>query len=120
MNQSKNTGLIVIIGVLLLLIIIQYFTLNKNSSNNFNNQTTILHQQNDSLLLSISKNESQIHKMDSLIHIYESRVDSSKNKLADLQIIADQNKQKYNEEHNRLINLSNKSVVGEFTNAFKH
>jgi hypothetical protein len=120
MEQLKNIGLITVIGILLLLIIIQYFTLGKNDSNNFNNQTTILHQQNDSLLLSISKNESQIRKMDSLIHIYESRVDSSKNKLADLQIIADQNKQKYNEERNRLINLSNKSVVGEFTNAFKH
>lgn len=120
MNQSKDTGLIITIGVLLLIIIIQYFTLNKNHDNKFKHQIVNLHRQNDSLLLSISKSESKIYKMDSLIYIYKSRIDSNKNKLANLQIIADQNKQKYNEERNRLTNLSNKSIVGEFTNAFKH
>ena len=81
MDKSKNIGLFITISVLLLVIIVQYFILNKYYIDKFNHQITTLHHQNDSLLLDISKNESKIHKMDSLIIIYKSRVDSSKSEL---------------------------------------
>jgi hypothetical protein len=119
MDKLNYKGFVITIIILLMVVVFQYFTLNQNK-NDFNSKINTLKHINDSLLLNISKNDLKIKKMDSLANIYESRVDSSKNKLADLQVIANQNKQKYNEERNRLINLSNKSIVGEFTNAFKH
>jgi hypothetical protein len=118
MDQSKYKGLIVTIIILLMVIVFQYFTFNNNQSD-FKSKIDILHHKNDSLLLEINKNELKIQKMDSLVNIYQSRIDSNKSELADLQIVADENEKKYNEERNRLIIISNKSVVREFTNAFK-
>jgi uncharacterized coiled-coil DUF342 family protein len=45
-------------------------------------------------------------------------VTENKTKLSGLKYKADLYKTKYNEEHNRINNLSNDALVSEFTNAF--
>ena len=50
---------------------------------------------------------------------YKLKVEADKIELANLKHIAEKNKQKYNEEHNRISALSNTAVVSEFTDIFK-
>jgi hypothetical protein len=54
-----------------------------------------------------------------LSNTYKLKVEADKKELANLKYVAEKNKQKYNEEHNRISALSNTAVVSEFTDIFK-
>ena len=105
-----------IIIILVIIIIFQYF---KPSRNKFEDQINELHRKNDSLVLGINQNKIEILRLDSLSNTYKLKVEVDKKELANLKYIAEKNKQKYNEEHNRISALSNTAVVSEFTDIFK-
>jgi hypothetical protein len=105
-----------IIIILVIIIIFQYF---KPSRNKFEDQINELHRKNDSLVLGINQNKIEILRLDSLSNTYKLKVEADKKELANLKYIAEKNKQKYNEEHNRISALSNTAVVSEFTDIFK-
>ena len=68
------------------------------------NKIKALTHQIDSLQSHVDSNNVKIAQLDSLTTLYKTKVDVYKNK--------------YNEEHNRITNLDNASVVSEFTDAF--
>ena len=113
MNQKNVLYLIVLI--LLTIVIFQFFYPNDNT---LDSKLEKLHKENDSLICNINKNKEQIKKYDSLVNIYSTKIEQDKAKLDSLKFLADKNKQKYNEERNRINTLSNKSVASEFTNTF--
>ena len=113
----KNNYTYIIILILLGIIAFKYFKTDDNLE--LKSQLEKLHKENDSLFNSITSNKIKIQKLDSLTKTYELKIEQDKVELAKLKSIADKNKQKYNEEHNRIITLSNSDVVREFTNSFE-
>lgn len=118
MTWLKNNYTLFIILILLGVIAFQYFSKDEKGIE-FDNQLVKLHQQNDSLIKCIFINHVEIQRLDSLSKIYELKIEQDKVELAKLKITSDKNKQKYNEEHNRIITLSNSDVAREFTEYFK-
>jgi len=112
----KNKFYFIIIVALVIVIIFQYF---KPNGSKFEDQINELHRKNDSLVLGIKQNKIEILRLDSLSNTYKLKVEADKKELANLKYIAEKNKQKYNEEHNRISALSNTAVVSEFTDIFK-
>jgi chromosome segregation ATPase len=82
------------------------------------NKIKALNHQIDSLQAHVDSNNVKIAKLDSVATLYKIKVAKDKEKLSGLKAKADLYKNKYNEEHNRITNLNNASVVSEFTNAF--
>lgn len=118
MTWLKNNYTLLIILILLGVIAFQYF--NKDEKDiEFDNQLIELHKQNDSLTQCIFKNHIEIEKLDSLSKTYELKIEQDKVELAKLKTTSDKNKQKYNEEHNRIITLSNSDAAREFSEYFK-
>jgi chromosome segregation ATPase len=103
----------------ILVVIIIYNNLNYARNIDYKNQINQLHLQNDSLKANIDSNTVIINSLSSEIKEYKLKVEEDKKKLALLEVKAKKNKQKYNEESNRINSLSNASVISEFTNAFQ-
>jgi chromosome segregation ATPase len=82
------------------------------------NKIKALNHQIDSLQAHVDSNNIKIAKLDSVATLYKTKVAKDKEKLSGLKAKADLYKNKYNEEHNRITNLNNASVVSEFTSAF--
>ena len=78
-----------------------------------------LHKQNDSLTLAIDSTSHKIQQYDSIINKFENIVNIEKQKLINLNKKANEFKEKYNEEHNRIVAMSNADAAREFTNAFE-
>ena len=85
----------------------------------YKNEINNLHKQNDSLQANIDSNTVIIKSLSLEIDSFKLKVEEDKKELANLKIKAKKNKQKYNEESNRINSLSNASVISEFTNAFE-
>ena len=101
-----------------LVAIIVYLKFNTNNVD-FQTQIDNLHRKNDSLTSNIEQRNIQLKKLDSLASIYKSEIEQDKLELAKLQQVADKNKKKYNEEHNRILSLTNSAAASEFTEVFK-
>ena len=78
-----------------------------------------LHKQNDSLTLAIDSTSHKIQQYDSIINKFENIVNIEKQKLINLNKKANEFKEKYNKEHNRIVAMSNADAAREFTNAFE-
>ena len=78
-----------------------------------------LERRNDSLQAHVDSTIIKIEALNDLASGYKLQIEEDKSKLADLQAKADLFKRKYNEEHNRITELSGDALVSEFTNAFK-
>jgi len=102
------------IGLVLLIVNI----LNINPNFRLDKQNEILSKKIDSLQANIDSNKVKIAQLDSVATVYKQQVIEDKTKLSGLKYKADLYKTKYNEEHNRITNLSNDALVSEFTNAF--
>ena len=102
------------IGLVLLIVNI----LNINPNFRLDKQNEILSRKIDSLQANIDSNKVKIAQLDSVATVYKKQVIEDKTKLSGLKYKADLYKTKYNEEHNRITNLSNNALVSEFTNAF--
>lgn len=113
---NKNSLYFIIIVVLIAIII--YLKFNTNNTD-FQTQIDNLHKKNDSLTSNIEQRNIQLKKLDSITNIYKLEIQQDKLELAKLQQVADKNKRKYNEEHNRILSLTNSATVSEFTNTFK-
>ena len=113
---NKNSLYFIIIVVLIAIII--YLKFNTNNTD-FQTQIDNLHKKNDSLTSNIEQRNIQLQKLDSITNIYKLEIQQDKLELAKLQQVADKNKRKYNEEHNRILSLTNSATVSEFTNTFK-
>ena len=105
--------------VVILVVIIIYNNLNYAKNIDYKNEIKSLHRQNDSLKANIDSNQVIITSLSSEIKEYKLKIEEDKKKLALLETKAKKNKQKYNEESNRINSLNNASVVSEFTNAFQ-
>jgi uncharacterized coiled-coil DUF342 family protein len=102
------------VGLVLLIVNI----LNINPNFRLDKQNEILSKKIDSLQANIDSNKVKIAQLDSVATVYKQQVIEDKTKLSGLKYKADLYKTKYNEEHNRITNLSNDALVSEFTNAF--
>ena len=102
------------VGLVLLIVNI----LNINPNFRLDKQNEILSRKIDSLQANIDSNKVKIAQLDSVATVYKQQVIEDKTKLSGLKYKADLYKTKYNEEHNRINNLSNDALVSEFTNAF--
>lgn len=100
----------------LVLLIVNIFNINPNFR--LDKQNEILSKKIDSLQANIDSNKVKIAQLDSVATVYKQQVIEDKTKLSGLKYKADLYKTKYNEEHNRITNLSNDALVSEFTNAF--
>jgi len=78
-----------------------------------------LHAQNDSLYKAIDSTTVKIKQLDSMACVLGIIVNEDKKKLGNLNKKANEYKEKYNKEHNRIIAMSNVDAALEFTNAFK-
>jgi chromosome segregation ATPase len=83
------------------------------------NQLKRLHQQNDSIQANIESNKVLINSLSSEINTFKTKIEENKKELADLKYKAKKNKDKYNEESNRINSLSNTSLISEFTITFE-
>ena len=101
----------------LVLLIINIFNINPNF--NLNKENEVLNYKIDSLQSNIDFFKVKIVKLDSLNSIYEKEVKQNQIKLSELKQKSDLNKKKQNEENNRINNLSNSTLISEFTNAFQ-
>lgn len=113
---NKNSLYFIIIAALIAIIV--YLKFNTNNTD-FQTQIDNLHKKNDSLTSNIEQRNIQLQKLDSITNIYKLEIQQDKLELAKLQQVADKNKRKYNEEHNRILSLTNSATVSEFTNTFK-
>lgn len=113
---NKNSLYFIIIAALIAIIV--YLKFNTNNTD-FQTQIDNLHKKNDSLTSNIEQRNIQLQKLDSITNIYKLEIQQDKLELAKLQQVADKNKRKYNEEHNRILSLTNNATVSEFTNTFK-
>jgi hypothetical protein len=86
------------------------------SNKKFQAELDRLHAQNDSLYNSTS---AKIKQLDSMACVLGNIVNEDKKKLGNLNKKANEFKEKYNEEHNRIIAMSNADAAREFANAFK-
>ena len=78
-----------------------------------------LHAQNDSLYSAIDSTTAKIKQLDSMACVLGGMVNEDKKKLGNLNKKANEYKEKYNEEHNRIITMSNADAALEFANAFE-
>ncbi len=101
----------------LVLLIINIFNINPNF--NLNKENEVLNHKIDSLQSNIDSFKVKIVKLDSLNSIYEKEVKQNQIKLSELKQKSDLNKKKQNEENNRINNLSNSTLISEFTNTFQ-
>jgi chromosome segregation ATPase len=85
----------------------------------YKNEIKNLHKQNDSLQANIDSNTVIIKSLSLEINSFKLKIEEDKKELANLKIKAKKNKQKYNEESNRINSLNNTSIISEFTNAFE-
>lgn len=106
-------------ALLIVLCIVSYYFIIRPENLKLKNRINELHKQNDSLVLDIKQTHLQIKSLDSVANILKFKVEQDKTELAALKTKSDKIKNKYNEEHNRINNLSSKSVVSEFTDAFE-
>jgi len=73
----------------------------------------------DSLQLEIGKKDTMISTLDSTRKILDSLIIIDKAKLADIAEKAKKYKKQYEQEHNRINNMSDDDIISEFTAAFK-
>jgi len=107
--------------VIVIIVSINFFILRKPKSvlpPNYQAQIDSLNKVNDSLLTTISDNQKLISEKDSINRQLEHQISDTKFKLGELNSKATIYKQLYNEEHNRIDNLTNPQLSREFTNAF--
>ena len=74
----------------------------------------------DSLNLEIQAGKAKIASLDSANHVLDSLVIKDKAQLTEIARKAEVYKQKYNEEHNRILDMSDDSIISEFTAAFDY
>lgn len=113
-----NKDALYFIIIVTLVAVIIYLKFNTGNVD-FQTQIDDLHRKNDSLTSNIEQRNIQLKRLDSLAITYKSEIEQDKAELANLKQIADRNKRKYNEEHNRILNLTNSATVSEFTNTFR-
>ena len=89
------------------------------SNKKFQAELDRLHAQNDSLYKSIDSTTVKIKQLDSVACVLGNIVNEDKKKLGSLNKKANEYKDKYNEEHNRIVAMSNADAAREFANAFK-
>lgn len=89
------------------------------SNKKFQSELDRLHAQNDSLYKAIDSTTVKIKQLDSMACVLTIIVNEDKKKLGSLNKKANEYKEKYNEEHNRIITMSNAVAAREFANAFK-
>ena len=92
--------------------------LNINPNFRLGKENEALNNKIDSLQANIDSTKIKIAQLDSVATVYKKQLAEDKIKLSGLKYKADLYKTKYNEEHNRITNLSNDALVSEFTNAF--
>ena len=73
----------------------------------------------DSLALEISKKDTIISSLDSTRKILDSLIEIDKTKLAGIAKKAQQYKDQYEKERDRLNNMSDDDIISQFTTAFK-
>ena len=73
----------------------------------------------DSLALEISKKDTIISSLDSTRKILDSLIEIDKAKLADIAKKAQQYKDQYEKERDRLNSMSDDDIISQFTTAFK-
>ena len=113
--MEKYTRILSYIALILVIIAV-YRRLDQNS--NLKDKINELERVNDSLQAQVDSTHIAIDKLDSIAEGYKLQIQEDKSKLVDLQAKANLYKQKYNEEHNRISELSGNALVSEFTNAF--
>ena len=74
----------------------------------------------DSLNLEIQAGKAKIASLDSANHVLDSLVIQDKAQLTEIAQKAEVYKQKYNEEHNRILDMSDDNIISEFTAAFDY
>ena len=89
------------------------------SNKKFQAELDRLHAQNDSLYNTIDSTTAKIKQLDSMACVLGTIVNEDKKKLGNLNKKANEFKEKYNEEHNRIVAMSNADAAREFANAFK-
>lgn len=117
MKLDLNKIYILIICVLIIGLAFQRINL-INNSNSYIENIEHLNEKNDSLIAETKKINNQIQNLNLLISSYKSEIEQNKIQLDSLEILANNNKRKYNETLNRINILSNRAVVGEFTKTF--
>ena len=73
----------------------------------------------DSLAIEISKKDSSISTLDSTRKVLDSLIEIDKAKLAGVAKKAQQYKDQYEKERDRLNNMSDDDIISQFTTAFK-
>ena len=73
----------------------------------------------DSLAIEISKKDSSISTLDSTRKVLDSLIKIDKARLADIAKKAQQYKDQYEKERDRLNNMSDDDIISQFTTAFK-
>jgi len=106
-------------ALLAVLYLVIYYFIVRPENLKLKNRINELNKQNDSLVLNIKQTQFQIKSLDSVANILKFKVEQDKNELTALKAKSDKIKNKYNEEHNRINNLSSKFLVSEFTDAFE-
>ena len=89
------------------------------SNKKFQVELDRLHAQNDSLYNAIGSTSAKIKQLDSIACVLGTIINEDKKKLGNLNKKANEYKEKYNEEHNRIVAMSNADAAREFANAFK-
>ena len=89
------------------------------SNKKFQAELDRLHAQNDSLYTAIDSTSAKIKQLDSIACVLGTIINEDKKKLGNLNKKANEYKEKYNEEHNRIVAMSNADAAREFANAFK-
>lgn len=73
----------------------------------------------DSLAIEISKKDTLISTLDSTRKVLDSLIEIDKARLADIAKKAQQYKDQYEKERDRLNNMSDDDIISQFTTAFK-
>lgn len=114
MSKLKNIVPYIVIAILFVLLVFQ----NKQTLN-IKDRLKELNQQNDSLALDIKAKQTQILELNSIAEKFKEEIEKDKAELEVLKEKSKQNKNKHDKERDRINNLDAKSVVSEFTDAFK-
>ena len=112
MKHVISFGLGALIATLIIL-----FALPSNKK--FQAELDRLHAQNDSLYNAVDSTSAKIKQLDSMACVLGIMVNEDKKKLGNLNKKANEYKEKYNKEHNRIVTMSNADAALEFTNSFK-
>ena len=116
LDNMKKFILQLVIVCLLGVVIYGLFTYKQGYSSDKDKQ----HQKTiDSLQLEIGKKDTMISTLDSTRKILDSLIIIDKTKLADIAEKAKKYKKQYEQEHNRINNMSDDDIISEFTAAFK-